>query len=100
VRSIQGAIVTERDEFERPTSLTGELSQELALVHVILESFPAVDENDWDFVIILASKFGVSVHIDFVPGEAALTRKLVQALFDDLAEMASFARINHDAGKR
>jgi len=94
------AIVTESEKLESARSLTSQLSQELALVHAIFESFPAVDENDWDFVVIQASKFGISVDIHFVPGKAALSRKLVQALFDDLAEMASFARINHDAGKR
>jgi hypothetical protein len=77
-------------------SSTGKFAKEFLLVHAVLESFAAVDENDGNFVVELAAEFGVAVDIDFLPGEAATTGEFDQALLDDFAEMATLARINDD----
>jgi hypothetical protein len=76
--------------------LAGQFLQELLLVHAVLESFAAIDEDDRNFVIELAAKVGVRIDVDVVPGESAAPRKLGQALFDHFTQVASFAGINHD----
>jgi hypothetical protein len=55
-----------------------------------------VDEDDRDLVVIEAPDFGVGIHVDLTPGEAATLVELDETLFDDLAEMTSLARINND----
>jgi hypothetical protein len=64
---------------------TSEFAQEFLLVHAVLEGFAAVDEDDGNFVVELAAKFGVQVNVNFMPGEAAAARKLGKAFFDNLA---------------
>jgi hypothetical protein len=66
------------------------------LVHAVLKSFEAVDEDYGDLVVVEASDFGVGVYVDFTPGEAATLVELDDALFDDFTEMTSLAGINDD----
>jgi hypothetical protein len=80
-------------------SLAGQFAEELALVHVVLESFAAVDEDNRDIVVELATQFGVGVDINFAPAEAAVALELREALFDDFAKMAPLPRINYYAAK-
>jgi len=63
---------------------------------VVLEGFAAVDENDGDFIGKLPAELVVGVHVDVLPGEAAPALQLGEGLFDDFAEVAAFARVNHD----
>jgi len=80
----------------RKLSLAGEFAEEFPLVHVVLEGFAAVDEDDGDFIVKLAADFVIGINVDFTPGEAAMAGKLDQAFLDDFAEMASLAGVNHD----
>ena len=78
-----------------------ELTEEFALVHVVFKSFAAVDEDDGDFVGEPAAKILVRINVNFAPVKPASALQLYQTLFDDLAEMAAFARIDYDlAGSR
>jgi hypothetical protein len=63
---------------------------------VVLKGFAAIDEDYGNLVVITAPDFSVGVNVDFTPGEAATLVELDDALFDNLAEMTSFARINDD----
>jgi len=65
-------------------------------VHAVLEGLAAIDEDDGDFVGELAAQLLVTVHVNFLPGKASAPMQLVQAFFDDLAEMTPFARIEDD----
>ena len=47
----------------------GEFAQEFGFVHVVLESFAAVDENHGDFVVVEALELRVGVNVDFGQGE-------------------------------
>jgi hypothetical protein len=76
--------------------LAGEFSKEFALVHVVLEGFAAVDEDDGDFIVKLTADFVIGINVDFTPGEAAMAGELDQAFLDHFAEMASLAGVNHD----
>lgn len=78
----------------RPSA--SQLAQEFVFVHAVLEGFPAIDEDDWNFVGELTAKLVVAVHVNFLPSEAAAAMEFVQALLDDLAEMTSLARIEDD----
>ena len=77
--------------------LAGELAEEFLLVHSVFEGFAAINEDDGDFIVKQAAEVGIAVHINFVPGKSASARKLRKAFFDDLTEMAPFARIQDDA---
>jgi hypothetical protein len=79
--------------------LAGQLAEKFLLVHAVLEGFAAINEDDGNFVVELAAEFGVGVHIDLAPGEPPATRELGETLFDNLAEMASFAGIDHDVAR-
>jgi hypothetical protein len=76
--------------------LAGQLAEELLLVHAVLECFPPVDEHHWDLVIKLPPQFTIAIDIDFLPGKSATAGKLGEALFHQLAKMASLSRVNHD----
>lgn len=76
--------------------LAGEAAEKFALIHAIFKSFASVDKNDWDLVVELAAKLRVRVHIDFLPRESATASELREALFHQLAEMTTFARVDHD----
>ena len=80
----------------RADFLAGQLAQEFALIHVVLEGFAAVDEDDGDFVGELAAELLVGVDIDFLPAEQAAALELDQAFFDDLAEMTALPRVDED----
>ena len=71
-----------------------QFSHELLLVHAIFERFAAIDEDDGDLVVILASEFDVGVDIYFTPVEAATLMEFDEALLDDFAEMAPLPGIN------
>jgi hypothetical protein len=76
-----------------------ELAEELLFVHAVLKRFAAVDEDDGDFVIELAAQFGVAVHVDVAPGEAAAAGELGEALLHDFTEMTALAGINYYAAR-
>lgn len=80
--------------------LAGQLAQELLLVHSILESFSAIDEDDRDLVVELATEIHVRVDINFAPGKSATARKLGKALFHDFTQVATFTGIDDDTGKQ
>jgi hypothetical protein len=79
------------------TGLAGQLAQKLLFIHVVLEGFAAIDEDDGDFVVVLAAEIGVGVYVDVLPGEAATAGELRQALFHYFTQVASLAGIDHDA---
>ena len=63
---------------------------------MVLEGLAAVDENDGHFIGELAAELVVGVHVDVLPGEAAAALQSGEGLFDDFAEVAAFAGVNHD----
>ncbi len=77
----------EIDRFEatgcKRSPLVRQLPQKFLLVHVVLEGFAAIDEDDRDFVVELAAKFGVGINVNLLPRESSAPRKLGQTLFDD-----------------
>jgi hypothetical protein len=79
--------------------LARQFSQKFLLVHAVLESFAAVDEDDRNLVVELAAKIGVRINIDLLPGESSTSRELEQTLFDDFTQMAAFAGIDYDAAR-
>jgi Zn-dependent peptidase ImmA (M78 family) len=94
-----GEIVNGNQPDSNHEALASQFPQEFLLVHVVLEGFAPVDEDDRDFVIELASKLGVGVHIDLLPGESSPPRKFGKALFDHFTQVASLAGIDHDAAR-
>ena len=50
---------------------SAQLAKKFLLVHAVLESFSAVDEDHRDLIGIEASDFGVGIDVDFAPCEAA-----------------------------
>jgi hypothetical protein len=74
----------------------GEFAEEVGLVHAVFEGFAAIDEDDGDLVGELAAELFVGVHVDVLPGEAAAAMQFGEGLFDDFAQVASFAGVNHD----
>jgi hypothetical protein len=66
---------------------------------VVLEGLSSIDEDDRNLVVKLAAEFCVGVDVDFVPGESAAAGELGEALFDDFAEMTSFAGIHHNVAR-
>src|ERR1700746_2337302 len=92
-RGTQGTQGTQRTAECRSSA---QFAQEFLLIHAVLKGFAAVDEDYWHFVIVEAPDFGVGVHVDFSPGEAATLVELDDALLDDFAEMTSLAGINED----
>jgi hypothetical protein len=66
------------------------------LVHTVFEGFAAIDEDDGDLVGELAAELVVGVYVNFLPVEAAPAVELGQGFFDDLAEVAAFAGVDHD----
>jgi hypothetical protein len=82
-------------ESGRPT-LTGQLLEEFLFVHAVLEGLAAVDEDDGDLIVVLASKLGVGVDVYLSPVETAALVEFDEALLNDLAEMAPFAGIHDD----
>src|SRR5438128_3173389 len=73
-----------------------QLTEKLPLVHAVLESLVAVDEDDRYLIIELATQFVIGIYIDFLPRKAAASRQFTQALFNDFAKMAAFAGVDHD----
>jgi hypothetical protein len=73
-----------------------QFAQKFLFVHAVLKSFAAVDENYGHLVVIEPPDLRVGVYVDFTPGEAATFVELYDALFDDFAQMTSFAGINDD----
>jgi hypothetical protein len=79
--------------------LAGQLAEEFAFVHVILEGFAAVDEDDGHFVGELATQFIVAIHVDVLPAKTAAPLQLGESFLDDFAKMAAFARVNDDLAR-
>jgi|SRR5271154_5228430 hypothetical protein len=75
---------------------TGEFAEEVGFVHAVFERFAPVDKDNGDFVGELTTEFFVAVDIDVSPGEAAAAVKFGEGLFDNFAEVTSFAGIYHD----
>ena len=84
------------EETRKPKRLAGELAEEFALVHVVLEGFAAVDKDDGNFVGELAAELFVGVDIDFLPAKKTSPLELHQALFDNLTKMTALASVNED----
>ncbi|HWY56338.1 MAG TPA: hypothetical protein VNZ03_17870 [Terriglobales bacterium] len=76
--------------------LPGQFAEEVGFVHVVLEGFATINENNGDFVGELAAELVVAVHVYVLPGEAAAAVQLGESFFDDFAEVASFARVDDD----
>jgi hypothetical protein len=76
-----------------------EFAEEVGFFHVVFEGFTAVDEDYRDFVGELATELFVAIDVDVLPGEAAAAMQFGQALLNDLAEMATFAGVDHDLAK-
>jgi hypothetical protein len=76
--------------------LAGELAEEFAFVHAVLEGFAAVDEDHGDFVGELATELFVGVDVDFLPPEQAAALELDEAFLYDFAEVAAFARVHQN----
>src|ERR1700683_1753703 len=74
----------------------GEFAEEVGFVHAVLEGFAAVDEDYGDFIGELAAELFVAVDVDILPGETATAVQFGESLFDDLAEVASLAGVDHD----
>jgi hypothetical protein len=81
------------------TALACQLPQEFLLVHVVLEGFPAIDEDDWDLIVELPAKFRVRVNVNILPGESSAPRKLGQTLLDHFTKVAALARVDNDAAR-
>jgi len=79
---------------------SAQFAQEFLFIHVVFKGFAAVDEDYGHLVIVEAPDFGVGVHVDFSPSEAATLVELDDALFDDFAEMTSLAGVNEDFPRR
>jgi hypothetical protein len=76
--------------------LTGQLTQELSFVHVVLEGFAAVDKNYRNFVVELMPQLMVAIDVNFLPDEPSTAGELIQTFLDDLAKMTPLARIHDD----
>src|ERR1700688_2793620 len=96
----QGTRGTQRTQRTAERSSSAQFAEEFLLIHAVLKSFAAVDEDYGDLVGIEAPDFGVGVYVDFPPGEAATLVQLDDALLDDFAEMTSLAGINEDFPRR
>jgi hypothetical protein len=65
-------------------------------VHAVFEGFAAVDEDDGDFVGELAAELVVGVNVDFLQVESASAMEFGQRLLYNFAQVAAFARVNHN----
>jgi hypothetical protein len=74
--------------------LAGQLAQEFAFVHVVLEGFAAIDEDYRDLIGELAAQLIIAIDVDVAPGEAAAALELGERFLNDLAKMAALAGIN------
>jgi hypothetical protein len=85
----------------RPVTLgsAAEFAEEIGFFHAVFEGLAAVDEDYRDFVGELAAELFVAVDIDVLPGESAAAMQFGQALFDDFAEVAALAGVDHDLAK-
>ena len=63
---------------------------------MVLEGFATVDEDYRDFVGELTTELFVGVDVYVLPGEPAAAVKFGEGFFDDFAEVAALARVNHD----
>ncbi len=81
---------------ELDETLAGKFTQELLLIHPILEGFPPIDKDNRHFVVKLTTKFMVSIDIDFAPGKTSAARELGETLLDHLAQVAAFPGIDDD----
>ena len=77
-------------------TLTGQLPEELLLIHVILECFAAVDEDNRNFVVKLPPKFDIGVDVDFAPRKTAPARKLGEAFLYHFTKVAPFSGVHDD----
>jgi len=76
--------------------LAGQLAQELPLIHVVLESLVAVDEDDGNLVVVLSAQFMVGIDINFLPCEAAAARELGETFLNHFTQMTPLARVHYD----
>ena len=65
-------------------------------VHAVFESFAAVDEDDGDFVGELVAELVVGIDVDFLQIESAPSMEFGQRLLHNFAQVAAFARVNHN----
>ena len=66
------------------------------LVHVVLECFASVDEDDGNFVGVSSADFRIGVYINFAPSEGAVLFEFDEAFLDDLTEVTSLAGVDDD----
>ena len=76
--------------------LAGEFAEEFPLVHVVLEGFAAVDEDDGNFVGKLAAQFFVAIHIHLMPSETTAALQLAKSFFDDFTQVTALAGVDDD----
>jgi hypothetical protein len=80
--------------------LACQAAKEFLLVHAVFKGLAAINEDDWNLVVEFPAQFGIAIDVHFLPRKAAAPRELGETLFHYLAEVASFARVNHNlAGK-
>ena len=75
---------------------TRQRTQELTPVHSVLERLATVDENYGHLVVVLLPQLRVKINVHFAPFEVGIALGLRQRLLDEVAEMTSLARIDHD----
>jgi hypothetical protein len=92
-RSLQGW-----DSTELPSS-RAQATQKFALIHPVFERFFAVNEHDWNFVRELPPKLLVRIDIHAAPGESTTSVQLLQALFDDVAQVTPSSGIQNHLGR-
>jgi hypothetical protein len=74
--------------------------QKLKPIHAVLERLASVDENYGHLIVVLLSQLRVDIDVHLAPLEVGITLDLRQRLLDDVAEMTSLARIDHNVMHR
>ncbi len=65
-------------------------------VEAVFEGLVSIYKNYRNFVGEFPLEFIVAVHINLAQDEASPAMKLAEGLFDDLAQVASAARVDHN----
>src|SRR5690349_12218513 len=99
VRSIRGlevGVATKPAHQFACSLLRLQLTQEITLVHVVLECFPPIDKYHRHFVVVAVAQFGIGIDINFLPRELSLGLQPGKALLDNVAQMTRPAGVNHN----
>jgi hypothetical protein len=73
----------------------GQSPQELLLRHSVFERLSPIDEDNGHLLVVLLLQLGISIDVNFSPLEVGLALHLQEGIFNNIAEMASFARIHY-----